>query len=81
MLPCENCVATFEIFTPAPVWALLTPCGETANSSANSERDCLKPLVFELAMLLAVTLRSLWAALMPLRAMPNDMVLLLLEDQ
>src|SRR5258706_15695673 len=73
MLPWVNCCATLEIFTPAPFWVWLTPCGDTANSSANSERDCLKPVVLELAILLAVTFRSLCAALMPLSAMPNDM--------
>jgi hypothetical protein len=33
----------------------------------------LKPVVAELAMLLAVTFNSVWAALSPLSAMPNDM--------
>ena len=57
-----------------PVCVRLTPCGETANSSANSERDCLKPVVSVLAMLFAVTLRSFCEALMPLSATPNDML-------
>src|SRR5690349_8936334 len=41
--------------------------------SANSARDCLKPVVATLAMLFDVTLRSAVAALRPERARSNDM--------
>jgi hypothetical protein len=58
MLPWVNCWDTAATFTPLPVALRLTPYGETANMSENSARDCLKPVVEELAMLLAVTFRS-----------------------
>ena len=48
-------------------------CAPTANTSANSERDALKPVVFALAMLLAVTERSDDAAFRPLKATANGM--------
>src|SRR5262245_61047018 len=73
-LPCANCCATFETRTPLPLELLDTPCSDTANRSANSAREPLKPLVAVLATLLAVTLRSDWAALRPERAMRNGMV-------
>src|SRR5579859_7463648 len=41
--------------------------------SANSAREPLKPVVLALAMLLAMTLRSDWAALMPLSAVLSAM--------
>src|SRR5690606_29767128 len=68
MLPWLNCCAMSETRTPLPVARVATPCGETANSSANSARDSLKPVVELLAMLFAVTLRSEEAAFRPLRA-------------
>src|SRR4029079_3666059 len=68
MLPWVNCCATFETRTPLPIALLLTPCGDTENSSANSAREPLKPLVAVLAMLLAVTVRSACAAFKPLKA-------------
>src|SRR4030095_14728048 len=68
MLPWVNCWATLETRTPLPIALLLTPCGETENSSANSAREFLKPVVAVLAMLLAVTVRSACAAFQPLNA-------------
>src|SRR5262245_41762246 len=68
MLPCVNCCATLVTRTPLPIALLLTPCGDTENSSANSAREPLKPLVAVLAMLLAVTVRSACAAFKPLKA-------------
>ena len=55
MLPCANCCATAATRTPLPLALLDTPCSDTANRSANSAREPLKPLVDVLAMLLAVT--------------------------
>ena len=77
MLPCANCCATVATRTPLPEALLDTPCSDTANRSANSVREPLKPVVCVLAMLLAVTFRSAWAALTPERAMRNDMEYLL----
>src|SRR4030095_12386837 len=68
MLPWVNCWATLETRTPLPIALLLTPCGETEDSSANSARELLKPVVAVLAMLLAVTVRSACAAFKPLKA-------------
>src|SRR5215216_2386711 len=68
MLPWVNCCATLETRTPLPIALLLTPCGDTENSSANSAREPLKPDVAVLAMLLAVTVRSACAAFKPLKA-------------
>src|SRR4051812_27059407 len=73
MFPCANCCETAATRTPLPLALLETPCSDTANRSANSVRDPLKPLVEVLAMLFAVTLRSAWAALRPERAMRNGM--------
>src|SRR5665213_93363 len=73
MSPCENCCSTCCSCTPLPIWVLLTPCGETANNSAKSEFEDLKPVVAELAMLFAVTFRLLCAASRPLSAIPKDM--------
>ena len=77
MLPCANCCATAATRTPLPLALLDTPCSDTANRSANSVREPLKPLVDVLAMLLAVTLRSVWAAFRPERAIRNGMEWLL----
>src|SRR5690606_2861534 len=70
-----NCCATEARRTPLPTAVLETPCMLTANRSANSARDFLKPCVLTLAMLLAVTLRSAEAALRPLSARLNGMEL------
>jgi hypothetical protein len=51
------------------------PSSVDAYTSANSARDALNPTVLALAMLLPVTLKSLEAALSPLSAVLNDMVL------
>src|SRR6478752_135178 len=77
ILPWAYCCATAATRTPLPVALLDTPCRETANRSANSARDPLKPLVEVLAMLFAVTLRSVWAAFRPERAIRNGMEWLL----
>src|SRR6185503_15977830 len=69
MLPCANCCVTAATRTPLPLALLDTPCSDTANSSANSVREPLKPLVETLAMLLAVTFRYVWAARSPESAM------------
>src|SRR5688572_18908864 len=74
MLPCANCWVTAATRTPLPLALLDTPCSETANKSANSVRDPLKPLVEVLAMLLAVTFKSDCAALSPESAMRNGMI-------
>src|SRR5690606_15020976 len=71
--PCSNCWATLARRTPAPTEVCEPPL-LAANTSANSARDCLKPVVAELAMLLETTERSLLAAFMPLRAMLKLMV-------
>ena len=60
--------------TPLPMALEVRDSELAANTSANSARDCLKPLVFALAILFAVTLRSSDAALRPLRAILNGMV-------
>src|SRR4051812_42952916 len=73
MLPCANCCETAATRTPLPLALLDTPCSDTANRSANSVREPLKPLVCVLAMLFAVTLRSDCAALRPERAMRKGM--------
>ena len=73
MLPCENCWETEARRTPLPVAFADTPNGETANSSANSAREPLKPVVLVLAMLFAVTCNSADAALIPLSASLNGM--------
>ena len=70
--PCENSCVTDDIATPLPML-----CAPTANTSANSERDALKPVVFALAMLLAVTERSDDAAFRPLKATANGMATVL----
>src|SRR6188768_4022244 len=77
MLPWANCCETAATRTPLPVALLDTPCSDTANRSANSAREPLKPLVDVFAMLLAVTLRSVWAALRPDRAIRKGMGCLL----
>src|SRR6185437_73621 len=71
--PCENCCWTCESCTPPPICVWLTPAAEVENSSENSELEDLKPVVDALAMLFAVTFRSLCAASRPLSAIPNDM--------
>ena len=45
MLPCANCCATAATRTPLPLALLDTPCSDTANRSANSVREPLKPVV------------------------------------
>src|SRR3954465_3446442 len=73
MLPCANCCATEATRTPLPLALLDTPCSDTANRSANSVREPLKPVVAVLAMLFAVTFRSACAALSPDKAMRKVM--------
>ena len=80
MLPCVKRCATCAIFTPLPVCVLLVPCGETAKSSENWAAEDLNPVVAELATLLAVTLRLLCAASMPLSAIPKAIVMLLVDE-
>src|SRR5690606_4612459 len=50
------------------------PCAVAANTSPNSPRDCLKPVLLALAMLLEVMLRSAEAAFMPLSEIRKLMV-------
>src|SRR5262245_29076094 len=76
MLPCENCWATLLSFTPEPIALRDRPYAVEENRSANSARDSLKPVVLTLAMLLAVTLRSALAALMPDSEVLKPMALL-----
>src|SRR5690348_383818 len=67
-LPAVNCCATLVSRTPLPTWLELKLGPAELNSSANSAREPLKPVVPVLAMLLAVTSRSLDAAFRPLSA-------------
>src|SRR5579885_2360675 len=73
MFPWPNCCATAATCTPLPTAVCATPSWVWAKRSANSARDCLKPVVLTLARLFEVTLRSVLAALMPERARSNDM--------
>src|SRR5690606_28979641 len=73
-LPWANCWATRCRRTPAPMVLLDRPCAEAANTSPNWPRDCLKPVLLELAMLLEVMLRSADAAFMPLSEIRKLMV-------
>jgi hypothetical protein len=72
-LPCANCCVTAATRTPLPLALFEVPCSDTANRSANSVREPLKPLVSVLAMLFAVTLRLAWEALRPESAIRNGM--------
>src|SRR5438105_15751127 len=72
MLPWVNCWATSETETPLPMAVALTPLWVEANRSPNSARDPLNPAVETLARLFAVTDRSWFAALSPVRAILND---------
>src|SRR5690242_14310435 len=74
MSPWANCCATSCRRAPLPVAVELRFRPVTANTSANSAREPLKPVVLALAMLLAMTLRSDWAALMPVSAVFRAMM-------
>src|SRR5690242_5839979 len=67
-LPAPNCCATSARRTPLPMAVAERLRPAELNSSANSAREPLKPVVPVLAMLLAVTSRSLDAAFRPLSA-------------
>src|SRR5690606_27486485 len=69
-----NCGATGCRRTPGRMVWLDKPCAEAANTSRHSPRDCLKPVLLELAMLLEVMLRSADAAFMPLSEIRKLMV-------
>ena len=72
MLPCVNCCAVAASRTPSPTWEVLRFTAPAANTSANSARDPLKPVVLALATLFAVTSRSELAAVSPDNAMLNE---------
>src|SRR5690606_28776739 len=76
MLPWVNCCETAASRTPLPAL-----CAPTANTSANSAREPLNPVVLTLATLLAMTPRSAEAALRPLSAIGNGMFRLLEEKK
>src|SRR5450432_1735204 len=72
MLPCVNCCAVAASRTPSPIEEVLRFTAPAAYTSANSARDCLKPMVFALATLLAVTSRSELAAVNPDKAILKE---------
>ena len=76
-LPWVNCWEILLRRAPEPMVLPARPAPVELSTSANSARDSLKPTVLTLAMLLAVTLRSALAALMPDREALKPMAILL----